>query len=166
MKNYLFYTLLFILTLIVINFGCAREKDIDNNYKKAKNSIVEYTETVATIEVEVAPIIKSHTQSVIDDIIIIDEVVLSLDGWIVVYNDNGEKPGKIIGEAFFKKGTYSEIGMKIDLDELTDKIYLVAHVDRGIPKKFEFPGPDFAMEINGIVPVTSVMLLLKKTATN
>jgi hypothetical protein len=64
--------------------------------------------------------------------------------WIVVHLDEGGKPGMRIGLKAVPAGTNRDVSVPIDAKDLTAKVIVALHADRGAPGKFDFDMKAFA----------------------
>lgn len=93
----------------------------------------------------------------------IDRTLAPDASWVVVHLDMDGKPGKRVGLAHVDVGESRDV--RVDLDpgiELTDKLLVALHADRGITGKFEFAmdrfdtSPDKPYFVNGMELATAV----------
>ena len=115
-------------------------------------------EIPATEETTAPPEIIVQDQAYQDSGITIQSVQTEEDIWLVAYDDDNDKPGRIIGQVRLSPGTWSDVAFPISEQFLTKKIYIVVHKDVGQPNVFEFPGADVALSMNGVVLVKTVHL--------
>ncbi len=140
---------LLLLSLLFIGAGCTA-RPAQQQDQLPRQGVQE-----APIE---APTISVSDQSMEAGTVILGPVSMTVDGWLVLYENDGEKPGQILGYGYLKEGEYREASIPIEDDTYTGKVYIVMHVDKGIEVEFEFPGVDMPIEIDGTVPVTSFMI--------
>ncbi|MBI3442497.1 MAG: hypothetical protein HY007_01920 [Candidatus Sungbacteria bacterium] len=72
------------------------------------------------------------------DTVVIQSVTLAATGWVVVHDDNGGKPGHILGAHRFNAGTYT--GQNVELLKGTEEgkvYYAMLHADDG-DKQFDY----------------------------
>lgn len=83
-------------------------------------------------------------QAVVDDKVMIENVISSGLGWIVVHNkSNAGSPGAILGYAELVHGTNSYVVVEINEPQRTETLFAMLHADNGTHEIFEFPsGPD------------------------
>ena len=63
--------------------------------------------------------------------------------WIAVHLDDNGMPGKRIGLAWVSAGDSADHTIPIDSVQLTDKLIVAIHADRGVIGKFEFSKDTF-----------------------
>jgi predicted lipoprotein with Yx(FWY)xxD motif len=73
-------------------------------------------------------------------------------GWLVIYNEDGSRPGEIIGFSAVSGGENRDVVVNIDANKATETLYAVLHLDAGIAGQPEFPLPDKPVS-NGTQPV-------------
>jgi hypothetical protein len=96
-----------------------------------------------------------------DNSLVIDKVVASVDGWIVIHADANGKPGMVLGHAAVKKGENDKV--KVVLDDTKDlggAVWAMLHIDAGTIGTYEFSGPDAPVKDSG---ANIVMLSFKVT---
>ncbi len=106
-------------------------------------------ETGATVTAAVtppagaAPMIKISDQVVGAGTVMVDQVVSSGPGWVVIYTTktNGQ-PDQPIGHAAVKDGVNSGVMVQVDPNQAKGTLYAQLHADSGVVGDFEFPGPD------------------------
>jgi hypothetical protein len=106
----------------------------------------------------VAPNITVTDQHINNSKVILGPILMTVDGWLVLYTNVGEKPGKILGYTHVSQGEHSDIFISISEKEYTGKIHVAPHYDWGEKKQFEFPGIDMPIEVDGLVPVESFII--------
>ncbi|OIO19757.1 MAG: hypothetical protein CO029_04785 [Candidatus Magasanikbacteria bacterium CG_4_9_14_0_2_um_filter_41_10] len=117
-------------------------------------------EIPATEETTAPPEIIVADQTYTDGGIVIQSVNTQEDIWLVAYDDDMGKPGRIIGQVKLSAGSWSDVALLIYKPFLTNKIYIVAHKDVGESGTFEFPGADVALSIDGVVVVKTMRVTL------
>jgi hypothetical protein len=78
-----------------------------------------------------------------DNSLVVDKVMASADGWIVIHADANGKPGAVLGHAAVKKGENDKV--KVVLDDTKDlggAVWAMLHIDAGTLGTYEFPGSD------------------------
>ncbi len=139
------------LTLLLMGAGCSTR-----NVPVEQTS--EPTDTPVAKEIVVAPSITVVDQSIDDSSITLGPVTMTVDGWLVAYENDGEKPGQILGYEYVPTGEHTTVLLPIEDDAYAGKVYIAPHYDRGTSKQYEFPGVDMPLEIDGVVPVTSFVI--------
>jgi LPXTG-motif cell wall-anchored protein len=87
------------------------------------------------------------------------KVVAERDGWLTVHVDENGNPGKVIGFTAVKKGTNNNVVVKLDEDvAVGGKVWPMLHVDEGTIGKYEFPGPDTPVIVNGGVVMKQITI--------
>lgn len=105
------------------------------------------------------PIIEDPTGSLIvedqfvaetNNMIVLEQVTLSQDGWVVVRRDNGSNAplmtGEIISEPeFLEAGTHTDVTLELQEGEelaVDEQVWVILHADTGEEGVFEFEGED------------------------
>ena len=70
-------------------------------------------------------------------------------GWMVIHAQANGNIGDPIGETQLNPGDNKNIVVKIDPTKATPVLYAMLHVDAGTVGKYEFPGPDVPVMLNG-----------------
>jgi predicted lipoprotein with Yx(FWY)xxD motif len=70
-------------------------------------------------------------------------------GWLVIHNQVNDNIGDAIGETQLQSGDNKNIVVKIDPSQATAVMYAMLHADAGSVGKYEFPGPDVPVTLNG-----------------
>ena len=68
---------------------------------------------------------------------------------MVIHNQVNGNIGDPIGETQLNTGDNKNIVVKIDPTKATPVLYAMLHVDAGTVGKYEFPGPDVPVMLNG-----------------
>jgi predicted lipoprotein with Yx(FWY)xxD motif len=63
-------------------------------------------------------------------------------GWIVIHAQVDDSPGPILGITPVAAGANENVVVRIDIDDLSDVLYAMLHVDAGTAEIFEFPTGD------------------------
>ena len=95
--------------------------------------------------------------ALINDIIVKDQdlksgtVLVSMvdalkPGWVAVFTDENDQPGKLLGYAAIPTGTSSDVSVTVDSKNATSKMIAMLLVDAGTIGTFEYPGPDVAVK--------------------
>ena len=113
-------------------------------------------ELPATEETTAPPTIVVEDQAYADGGITITSVNNDENLWLVAYDDDGGKPGRIIGQVRLSPGSWSDVAFPLSEQFVTDKIYIAVHKDAGESGTFEFPGADVALTVDGVVVVKTV----------
>lgn len=81
-------------------------------------------------------------QPVTDGTITVDLVSATEPGWIVIHAQADGKPGPVIGFAAIEVGNNANVAVEIDLDQATETLYAMLHLDLATAGEYEFPGDD------------------------
>jgi predicted lipoprotein with Yx(FWY)xxD motif len=109
----------------------------------------------ATITTAVAPVTGEQPSVTVKDqetdgtTIIVEDVVSQGPGWMVIHNQVNGNIGDPIGETAVNSGDNKNVVVNIDPTKATPVMYAMLHVDAGTVGKYEFPGPDIPVTING-----------------
>src|SRR5688572_24394105 len=87
--------------------------------------------------------IEVEDQSLTDgNIVVVSRVLAERAGWISVHLDLFTAPGAVIGHVEVPAGESLDVEIEIDAENLTPRLHVMLHVDRGVLGEFEYPGPD------------------------
>ncbi len=81
--------------------------------------------------------------------VIVADVFSQGPGWMVIHAQSNDNVGDAIGETQLQPGDNQNVVVKIDPSKATAVMYAMLHVDAGTVGKYEFPGPDVPVIING-----------------
>jgi predicted lipoprotein with Yx(FWY)xxD motif len=81
--------------------------------------------------------------------VIVADAVSQGPGWIAIHNQVNGNIGEAIGEAHLSNGDNKNVLVKIDPAQATAVMYAMLHIDAGTVGKYEFPGPDVPIQVNG-----------------
>jgi predicted lipoprotein with Yx(FWY)xxD motif len=81
--------------------------------------------------------------------VMVAKVVSQGPGWIAIHNSSNGQVGPVIGYSPVKDGENDNVVVKLDPNQVTPTLYAMLHYDRGIVGKYEFPGPDVPVLLNG-----------------
>ncbi|MGH2536267.1 MAG: DUF7282 domain-containing protein, partial [Candidatus Promineifilaceae bacterium] len=70
-------------------------------------------------------------------------------GWVVVYADDGGRPGAVLGHAAVEEGETPSLIVSLDPFQATARLHIRLHVDGGEAGEFEVPGADRPAEAGG-----------------
>lgn len=103
------------------------------------------------------PSVKVEDQAInLDDgIVTVPEVVSPALGWIVIHADDNGQPGPVIGYRAVHEGVNQDLIVPIDVEVATPTLYAMLHSDLGQRGKFEFPGVDKPVTVDGQIVVKS-----------
>ena len=108
---------------------------------KEEEAAMEEAAPVAVVEVEDQPIVHSA--------VVVKKVVTPQKGWIVIHADKDGSFGPVIGHAPVWEGTNTDVVVPIDPSQATETLYAMLHLDEGEPNRYEFPGPDVPVIVDG-----------------
>jgi len=81
--------------------------------------------------------------------VIVADAVSQGPGWMVIHNQLNGSIGDPIGKTQLNSGDNKNIVVKIDPSQATAVMYAMLHADAGSVGKYEFPGPDVPVMVNG-----------------
>jgi glucose/arabinose dehydrogenase/plastocyanin len=81
----------------------------------------------------------------------VDEVVSDGPGWIVIHADANATPGPVIGHSPVEDGVNENVTVEIEIENATEILHAMLHIDAGEIGIYEFPGPDVPAEVDGEV---------------
>jgi hypothetical protein len=84
---------------------------------------------VAEFQVTYPPHLVVFDQPVIDNTVIIDRVISNGPGWLVVYADEGDSPGLIIGSAPLADGLNEAVSVELLGSDVTEQLFIFLHED-------------------------------------
>ena len=88
-------------------------------------------------------LVKVSDQPLVGNSVMVDDVVSSGPGWIVIYTTDGYgQPNQPIGHAAVKDGDNQMVMVPVDPMSAQGTLFAQLHVDKGTVGTFEFPGPD------------------------
>ena len=67
-------------------------------------------------------------------------------GWVAIFTDEKDQPGKLLGYTAVPAGTTSDVSVTINTSSATSKMIAMLLVDAGKIGTFEYPGPDVAVK--------------------
>jgi LPXTG-motif cell wall-anchored protein len=103
--------------------------------------------------------VEADDQALSNGSITVAEVYASVDGWIAVHLDEGDKPGKVIGNAPVKAGETKNVVVKLGEDvPAGGKVWPMLHIDAGTIGTYEFPGPDAPVIVNGNIIMKQIAI--------
>ena len=82
----------------------------------------------------------------VDGHLLIENVTIPDDGWIVIYQEIDEEPGEVLGQQAVTAGNSSNVTVTIMPDDATPNLIAALHIDAGAHGEFEYPGPDSPVE--------------------
>lgn len=103
-------------------------------------------------DVTLPPDIVAFDQPVIDGTITVERIISNGPSHVVVYYDDGDMPGLIIGSEFLEDGVNEQIVIEIIETAVTPQLFLFVHEDTTVGDNFDFPANDPPRLYNGRVP--------------
>ena len=91
-------------------------------------------------------------QPVIDGTITIERIISNGPGHVVVYFDDGDVPGLIIGSEFLEDGLNEQVVVDVIETAVTPQLFLIIHDDTTPGDSFDFPANDPPRFYNGRLP--------------
>ncbi|MCA9925420.1 MAG: hypothetical protein KC421_23785 [Anaerolineales bacterium] len=93
-----------------------------------------------------------YDQPVVDGTITVERIISNGPGHVVVYFDDGDVPGLIIGSENLVDGVNEQIVVKIIETAVTPQLFLFIHDDTNPGDNFDFPANDPPRLFNGRLP--------------
>ncbi len=103
-------------------------------------------------DVTLPPDIIVYDQPVIDGTITIERIISNGPGHVVVYYDDDDVPGLIIGSEFLEDGLNEQVVVKVVETAVTPQLFIFIHDDTTIGDPFDFPANDPPRFYNGRLP--------------
>lgn len=88
-------------------------------------------------------------QAIKDGAVTIGEALSNGPGWLVIHADAKGAPGPVIGHVAVPDGLTLDLAVPIDAKKATPVLYAMLHTDAGVVGKYEFPGPDAPVMVDG-----------------
>lgn len=98
-----------------------------------------------------APLVLATDQEIANESVMVPLVVSEGAGWMVIHADENGTPGPILGQSPVAAGVNANVTVQIAVENATDSMFAMLHVDAGNPGEFEFPGPDGPVVVDGVV---------------
>ncbi len=96
------------------------------------------------------PSITVSNQAVESATVTVDQVVSNGEWWLVINRQNPDGTmGDAVGETLLKNGVNKNVVVKIDLLKATPVLFAMLYEDHGTIGKFEYPGPDAPVMVDG-----------------
>ncbi len=109
---------------------------------------------------EIVPSVTASDQAAAEGAITVDLVSATEPSWIVIHAQADGAPGPVIGFAAIEVGNNAKVAVEIDLDQATETLYAMLHLDLGTTGEYEFPGDDAPVfDAGGDVVLTPFALL-------
>ena len=104
--------------------------------------------TVTQEPTPITPAIIVDSQTLTEDGVITIESVNSVDpGWLVVFADDEDIPGPVLGYETIPSGESKSVSVTIDPYSATSTLHARLHIDAGNSGEFEYPGSDMPVEV-------------------
>ncbi len=115
-----------------------------------------------TVRTDSGNYLMTQDQKISDELFVtIPLVIVDVDAWVVVWNDNESEPGEIVGRSWVSAGVNRDISVRLDQELITDILHVMLHLDGGESKEFEYPdGLDIPLQRNRTI-ISAPMILLK-----
>ena len=81
----------------------------------------------------------------------IEKVVADQPGWLVIHITRNGAPGPVIGQSPVSAGINDNVKVSIDLDQATQQLFAMLHVDEGAAGEYEFPGDDVPVFVDEVI---------------
>lgn len=72
-------------------------------------------------------------------------------GWLVIHGDAGGAPGPVLGWVPVREGVNRNLRIRVDPTGATPYLWAMLHADSGALGRYEFPGPDGPVTVDGRV---------------
>jgi len=109
---------------------------------------------------EIIPSVTVSDQVAANGNISVAQVSATEPSWIVIHAQADGAPGPAIGFAAIEVGNNANVAVEIDLDQATETLYAMLHLDLGAAGEYEFPGDDAPVfDAGGDVVLTPFTLL-------
>lgn len=123
-EHWLYLVIVLIVIWIIASYATGAKKQTDDN---SLGSNATTTTSVATTENKVAV-----SNQPAGNMVKLDSVSMTFDGWVVVHEDRDGKPGNILGAQRFDKGTYTSGQVELLRGTVAGgKYYVMLHDDDG-----------------------------------
>ncbi|MFH0817529.1 MAG: cupredoxin domain-containing protein [Candidatus Micrarchaeota archaeon] len=107
------------------------------------------SDTGGSTEPSVTPSVSVTDQQVKDNGVVVSKVASSGPGWIAIHSDSDGAPGPVIGYAAVKSGENTDVLVKINTTAASPTLFAMLHTDAGTIGKYEFPGEDKPVFVDG-----------------
>lgn len=104
---------------------------------------------LASFDVTLPPDVFALDQPVIDGAVMLERVTIDRPGWAVIYFDDEEAPGRIIGSAPLEAGVNEQVQVAVLETAVTPILYVILHEDVTPGDEFDFPASDPPIAENG-----------------
>jgi plastocyanin len=100
---------------------------------------------------EIVPSVMVSDQDASGGTLTIEKVVADQAGWLVIHITRNGAPGPVIGQALVAEGSNENVEVDIDLDQATQQLFAMLHLDAGTEGKYEFPGDDAPVFVDDVI---------------
>lgn len=104
------------------------------------------------------PSLKSNSQSLVNNKIIIEGLYFDKPGFVVIYRDENRKPGEVIGHSSLLSEERNNLSVEVNLTKLTENIFIILHYDDNDNEKYDFPIEDNPIILNNKTIVSSIII--------
>jgi hypothetical protein len=102
---------------------------------------------------QVVPSVTVEDQEIVNGTVTVQNVVAAEDGWMNIHRSANGTFGEVIGHTFVQAGTTENVVVPIEVDQATETLHAMLHVDAGQEGVYEFPGPDQPVLVDGEIVV-------------
>jgi plastocyanin len=104
--------------------------------------------------------IAADDQPILNGGLLVKSVIAAQRGWVVAHLDEDGHPGRVLGYMAVPAGMTRTIFVELNnRAQAGSQIWLMLHLDTGATDKFEFPGPDAPVIVNGELVMTRITIL-------
>lgn len=100
---------------------------------------------------EMAPSVTVSDQDASGGTVTIEKVVADQAGWLVIHITRNGAPGPVIGQSPVSEGSNENVEVAIDLDQATQQLFAMLHLDVGTVGEYEFPGDDAPVFVDDVI---------------
>ena len=100
---------------------------------------------------EMVPSVTVSDQDASGGKVTIEKVVADQAGWLVIHITRNGAPGPVIGQAPIAEGSNENVEVTIDLDQATQQLFAMLHLDGGTEGEYEFPGDDVPVFVDDVI---------------
>lgn len=100
---------------------------------------------------EMAPSVTVSDQDASGGTVTIEKVVADGPGWLVIHITRNGAPGPVIGQSPVSEGSNADVEVAIDLNQATQQLFAMLHVDAGTEGEYEFPGDDALVFVDDVI---------------
>ena len=112
---------------------------------------------ITSFAVSLPPDVYVLDQPVVDGKITVERVVCDKPGWLVIYFDENDLPGRIIGSAPLNAGVNELIEIDLLESAVTDILHIRIHEDDEPVGQFTFPNGDVPRLYQGRLPASFIL---------